>query len=192
MPLSSHRRSGSLIILGAGLLPGALAGAQVAGLLFFLNPALSFRAGTLAPAVAQYGLLLGLVGLAAQLPWTWGRPRRAARLLPWTLTAALAIAALLDWTHASYYAYYLPAGINRRLLQAALWLTLAALVCFYTAFLHTLQARGYGGRSRWFLGLLVLLSLYAMIERREAFRARAEPPRRPPVVERGERPRLWV
>ncbi|HEX5761327.1 MAG TPA: alkaline phosphatase family protein, partial [Thermoanaerobaculia bacterium] len=174
------------------MLPGALAGAQVAGLLFFLNPYLPFRAGPLARAVVQYGLLLGAVSLAAQFPWTWGRPGRARRLLPWGLTAALAAAALLDWTHASYYAYYLPAGINRRLLKAALWLTLAALVCFYTAFLHTLQRRPYGRRSRWFLGLVAVLSLYVMIERRESFRPRPEAPRWPPAVERGERPRLWV
>jgi Type I phosphodiesterase / nucleotide pyrophosphatase len=186
------KSGGWLTIRGAGLLPGVLAGAQVAGLLFFLNPALPFRGEPFARAVLQYGLLLGLAGLAAQLPWTRGRPQRARRLLPWTLTAALAAAALLDAAHASYYAYYLPAGVNRRLLKAALWLAVAALAGFYTALLHTLRARRYGWRSRWFLGLLAVLSVYVLIERRESFRPRPEPLRRVPVVERGERPRLWV
>jgi hypothetical protein len=165
---------------------------QIAGLLFFLNPGLPFGTAPLLRAAAQYGLLLGAVTLLLHLPFTWRRPARARRLLPWTLTAALAAAALLDWTHASYYAYYLPAGINVRLLKAGLWLTLAALICFYTALLHSLQGRRYGPRSRWCLGLLAVLSVYVMVERREAFRPPPEPARRPPAVERGERPRLWV
>ncbi len=193
VPGGERTRSAAVAsIVGAGLLPGALAGTQVAGLLFFLNPNLPFDVASLARAVAQYGLLLGVATLLLQLPFTWGRPARARRLLPWTLTAALAFAALLDWTHASRYAYYLPAGINVRLLKAGLWLTLAALICFYTALLHGLQRRPYGARSRWCLGLLVVLSVYVMIERRESFRPPAEPPRRLPAVERGERPRLWV
>ena len=57
------------------------------------------------------------------------------------LTVALAGSALLDWTHASYYAYYLPPGINERLIKTALWLSLGALISFYTALLHALHHR---------------------------------------------------
>jgi Type I phosphodiesterase / nucleotide pyrophosphatase len=139
-----------------------------------------------------YGALLGLVSLALHLPFLWRRPRRAPRWLPWGLTAGLAAAALLDWTHASFYAYYLPPGINERLIKTALWLSLGALIAFYTALLHTLHRRRYGARSRSLLALVTLLSVYAMVERREAFQPRPRPAPRPAAVEAGQRPRLLV
>ena len=136
--------------------------------------------------------LLGLASLALHLPFTWGRPRRARRALPWSFTVALAASALLDWTHASRFAYFLPPGINTRLIRTALWLTLGALISFYTALLHSLHRRPYGWRSRYGYVLLAVLSVYAMVERREAFRPRPEPPPRPAAVESGRRPELLV
>jgi hypothetical protein len=179
-------------VLGAGLAPGALLGTQIAGLLFFLNPGLPFAPGPVLRGIAVYAALLGGVSLALHLPFTWGRRRRARRWLPWALTLALAAAALLDWTHASRFAYYLPPGINDRLIRTALWLTLGALIAFYTALLHTLHRRRYGWRSRYGFVLLAVLSVVAMVERREAFRPRRGPSPRPAAVEAGQRPRLLV
>lgn len=181
-----------LAILGSGFAPGALAGSHLAGLIFFLNPGLPFAVGPVLRGVAVYGTLLGLVSLALHFPFTRHHPRRALRALPWGLSAALGVAALLDWTHASYYAYYLPPGINDRLIKAALWLSLGALIAFYTALLHSLHRRRYGRRSRWGLTLVALLSVYAMVERREAFHPKPAPAPRPAAVEAGQRPRLWV
>ncbi|MEA2691841.1 MAG: hypothetical protein QOJ16_1228, partial [Acidobacteriota bacterium] len=83
-------------------------------------------------------------------------------------------------------------GINDRLVKAALWLSLAALICFYTALLHGLNRRSYGIRSRLGLTMVAVLSVYVMVERREAFRPRPRPAPRPPAVESGARPRVWV
>src|SRR5262245_8461227 len=98
-------RPGWLDVLACGLAPGALAGAHLAGLLFFLNPRLPFAAAPALRAALVYGALSGGATLLALLPWTWGRPARARRLLPWTLTAAFLFAAVLDGAHASRYAY---------------------------------------------------------------------------------------
>jgi hypothetical protein len=188
-----HRLTrGWLAILGGGFAPGALTGVHLAGLIFFLNPGLPFTPGPVLRGVAVYGALGGLVSLLLHLPFTWGRPRRARRILPWALTVALALSALLDWTHASYYAYFLPPGINERLIKTALWLTLGALISFYTALLHSLHRRRYGIRSRLAYAVLAVLSVYAMVDRREAFRPSPAPSPRPAAVEAGQRPRLWV
>jgi hypothetical protein len=141
---------------------------------------------------AVYGTIAALTGLLFQLPFTWGRPRRARRWLPWGLTVAFALAAALDGTHASHYAWFLPSGINDRLIRTALWLALAALITFYTALLHTLHRRPYGIRSRVGLTLLTVASVYAMLERREAFRPAPPAPGRPAAVETQQRPRLLV
>src|SRR6185295_5815580 len=192
-PADLHRLTrGRLAVLGGGFAPGALLGLHLAGLIFFLNPGLPFSFLPVLRGTLLYGTLVGLAGLALHLPLTWGRPRRAGRMLPWSLTLALAAAAWLDWTHASYYAYYLPPGINDRLIRTALWLSLGALIAFYTALLHALHRRPYGIRSRLALGSIALLSVYAMVERREAFRPRPRPTPRPAAVEAGQRPKLWV
>lgn len=179
-------------ILASGLAPGALAGAQLAGLIFFLNPGLPFHPLPVVRGILIYAGMLGLVSLLLHLPFTWRQPRRARRWLPWGLTIALTLTAALDGTHASYYAWYLPSGINDRLIRTSLWLALAALIFFYTALLHTLHRRRYGIRSRAGLTLLALLSVYAMLERREAFRPRPSAPGRPAAVEDRQRPRLLV
>ncbi len=178
--------------LGTSLLPGLLLGGHVAGLLFFLNPRVAFTPFGVGRAMLLYGALLGALGSALQSPWLWRRPERSARWLPWTLTLALFLGAILDAAHASFYAYFLPPGINVRLLKTALWLALGGLIAFYTALLHTLDRRAYGWRSRCALGLLALLSIVAAVERREAFRPPPEANARPPAIERSERHHLWV
>jgi hypothetical protein len=163
----------------------------VGGLLFFLNPHLPFAFVPVARTALLYGVLGALLTGALLAPQAWRRPERALRLLPWTVPGALALAALLDSVHASHYAYFLPSGINDRLLKAALWLTLAALITFYTALLHTLQRRRYGLRSRLTFWLLALGSVYLMVERREAFEPRPETAR-PTEIEASLRPSLLV
>ncbi|HKH48827.1 MAG TPA: hypothetical protein VKM72_29525, partial [Thermoanaerobaculia bacterium] len=157
-PARRGRRPGWLYVLAGGLAPGALAGAQLAGLIFFLNPALPFQPVPVLRGILIYGGLAGLASLLLHLPFTWGQPLRARRWLPWALTLSLLFAAVLDSTHASYYAWYLPSGINDRLIRTSLWLALAALIFFYTALLHTLHRRRYGIRSRAGLTLLALVS----------------------------------
>lgn len=181
-----------LRIPAATAAPGLLLGAQLSGLLFFLNPELPFAAIGVVRGALAYGLLLGSVTTVLTLPFLRGRTERAARLLPWSLSGALAVAALLHGMHASVFAYYLPPGINERLLKTAAWLTLGALISFYTALLHTLQGRPYGWRSRVGLGLIALAAVYVTLERREAYR----PPRGatplPSAVEPRQRPQLVV
>jgi hypothetical protein len=161
-----------------------LAGTHLAGLVFFLNPELPFDAATVARAILLYGGLLGGASLLALLPWLAGLGgRRAVRTLPWSLTCALCGAALLDWAHASYFAYLLPPGINARLIKTALWLSLGGVIAFYTALLHGLQRRRYGARSRMGLAAVCLLSVFAMLERREAYEAPLGPLPRPTAVE---------
>lgn len=164
----------------------------LAGLIFFLNPGLPFEPGPVARGALVYGALGALAGLIAILPFFWRRPRRARRALPWLLTAALAAAAVFVWTHASHFAYFLPPGINVRMIKAAVFLSAAALIAFYTALLHTLSRRAYGWRSRTGYALLALAAVYVMVERREAFRPSPAPSPRPSAVESQQRPRLLV
>ena len=158
-------------------LPGLLAGAQLSGLLLFLNPALPLTWRTLTRGILFYGTLLGLVSALILLPFTWRRPQLARRILPWALTVVLAVSAAVDWIHAAHYAYLLPPGINERLLKTGLWLSLGALIFFYTALLHTLHARPYGKRSRIGLTAVALVSLLVPAERRDAYRPPAPVPR---------------
>ncbi len=176
----------------AGFLLGALAGTQVAGLIFFLNPHLPFDPLPVLSGVAFYSLLLGGVGLLLALPLAGWRDLRVGRWLPIGLTAVLALAGLSAWIHASYFAFYLPPGINRRLLKAAIWLSLASVICFYTVLLHRVRDRPYGRRSRALFGLLALASIYVVMERREAFRPPQAPALRPAIVQASQRPRLLV
>ena len=175
-----------------GAVPGIIAGTQIAGLLFFLNPHLDFVPRAVIGAMMRYGLLLGVVSLLLQLPFTWDQPRRAKRMLPWALVTVFAAAGTVHWIHASFFDFYLPAGINRRLIKAALWLSLAAVITFYTALLHTLQRRPYGIRSRVGLIVLALMAVYVVVERREAFRPRPEVTPRATVIEDRDRPSLLV
>ncbi len=163
----------------------------MAGLLFFLNPNLPFATAPLTNAILVYGLLWGMLSAAALMPFIWGRVARAGRILPWSIVLVLALCALIDWFHASHLSYYMPPGINTRLIKAAIGLSATALIGFYTALLHSMAGRRYGIRSRILMGLLVVTSIYIMVERREAFEPLAVATPRPSQVERAPRPTLW-
>src|SRR5271169_5183727 len=92
-PRGGSRAARVAEIFVCGLLPGALIGAHLAGLLFFLNPALPWRAAPVARAIGWYAAELGLFSLALHLPLLAAGRSFAGRLLPWTLTAAFALAA---------------------------------------------------------------------------------------------------
>jgi hypothetical protein len=184
--------SRALRLAACGAAPGLLLGAHLAGLIFYLNPDLPFSAGPVFNGFARYGLVVGTASLVVHQPLFFWRGVRAQRVLPWSLAISFAVAAWLDGLHASRFAFYLPPGINDRLIKTAFWLGLAALITFYTALLHTLHRRPYGARSRWGLAFLALLTLAVAIERREAYRSRPAPLSRPAFVEEGDRPRLWV
>lgn len=136
--------------------------------------------------------MLGACGLPVLLAVCRGRWRRSFRLLPTWLTAALLTGAVTFWVHAYFFGFFLPPGINRRLLKAAISLTVAALVCFYTIILHRLRHRPYGMRSRVLFAAMALLSIYVVMERREAFRPGAEPSPRPTTISSAARPQLAV
>lgn len=187
----SASRPGRALAALALFAPGFLLGVHLAGLLFFLNPELPFAALPVARAALVYGTLLGAASALVGLPFALRRPRRAVRFLPWGVTVALALAAVLDSAHASHFAFYLPPGINERLIKAALWMALAALIAFYTALLHSLRHRRYGRRSRMAFWFLALVSVYLMVERREAFTPRPDSAR-PTGIEAAQRPFLLV
>ncbi|REJ99612.1 MAG: hypothetical protein DWQ36_25140 [Acidobacteria bacterium] len=168
--------------LAAAALPGALAGAQIAGLLFFLNPHWRTDLGPWLRTVLLYSTLLALAGLLLQLPFFWARPRRLARALPWMLVMVFVGCGALHWWHASHLGHYLPPGINRRLIKAGFLLLSSGLAGFYIALLHSMQRRAYRLRSRVALCVLCLLSVYVVVERREAYRPGAAPTPRPARV----------
>jgi hypothetical protein len=180
------------LAVAAALLPGALAGAHLGCLLFFLNPELRFGAATVSRAAGFYAMVLAAVSLLVHAPWVWGARRRGTCFLPWSLTAVLLATAVLVAAQASKYAYYLPPAINQRLLRAALWLALLGVVALFTALAHALPPRPYGRRSRWAVGAAALLSLVAVLERRASYRPTAEPAPAVSVIEAAPRTRLLV
>ena len=183
-PSSVVRPRGFTSALFAALAPGALLGAHLALLLFFLNPRLDLGTTTVVRAMTVLALALG-VGLGAPLALVLRcDPARLRAALPWGVTLVLALAAAAQWAHAALFAYYLPPGINVRLLKAATVVSVLTVCCFYTALLHSTQGRRYGWRSRGAIAMLALLSLLLTAERRRAF---PEPAR--PTAEIGLRPR---
>lgn len=188
----SSRHARGWWLLGLNLLPGLLAGAHAANQLFFLNPDLPFAPRTLARVGLVYAAIGGIISCGLLTPLTWGRPGRARRLLPWAITVVLVLVAITDFFFASRYTFYLPPGISRRMIKAGLWLTLVALIFFYTALLHTLHRRAYGLRSKVGLSVLALASIYVMAERREAFNPIPGPTPLPSAVELAQRPTLYV
>ena len=179
-------------VVTLAFLPGLLAGVQLAGLLFFLNPDLTFGLLPLARTAAVLGALLGLVSTLLLSPFAWRRPQGARRILPWAITAVLALSALVYGVNASRFSFFLPPGINVRLIKAAIGLGFAGLIFFYTALLHTLHQRPYGIRSRVGLVVLALFTVWVIGERREAFRPSPQPTPLPSTVELEPRPDLLV
>lgn len=172
-------------------LPGALFGAHLGLLLFFLNPEVPLTMGRLAVAALAGSLVCGLFAGLAVLGFA-RRRRPLGRLLPWGLTVALGLVAVLYSTHASHYAFYLPTRMNDQLLRAALWLTVATLITFYTALLHSLSRRPYGWRSRAAFWLLCLGSLLVAYDRRRAYVPWAVEALPVPVERSAPRPNLVV
>lgn len=165
-------------------------GALLAELLFFLNPQIPLRTATVVRAIAAYGALGAAAG-GLLIGLLFRRRKRIERILPWALTMALVLAALLSWWIPARLAFYLPPGINGRLLKAAVWLTVASVVGFLTALLHSMEARRYGKRSQAAFVLLAVVSVFVMIERRGSFSPRSEILPRAPA-EMTSRARLLV
>ncbi len=179
------------IILNA-LVPGLLAGALLTGLLFFLNPQLPFEAFPAFLGIGVYGGLAGLLSSLAVLPFTWRSQQRSRRWLPWLVTVVLGGVAVVAWGHAVRHGFLLPPGINRRLLKAAIWLSLGAVVGLYLAWASRLRQRTPGRRSGFLMLLLATVSIYVVFERRDAFKASSGPTPRPSVVEGVQRPHLCL
>ena len=95
-----------LTLLISSVLPGVLAGTQLAGLLFFINPHLPFDWPTALRGIASYGAILGGVSALFLFPVYWRWPERAKRWLPALLTAVLAISGLLAWLHAFHFSFF--------------------------------------------------------------------------------------
>jgi hypothetical protein len=190
-PLPVHHDRGWRLV-ALNLIPGLLAGIQSANQLFFLNPDLLFAPRTLLRVGVVYAVIGGVISAAILTPFTWGKGTRARRLLPWALYLVLAFGAIASFVLASRYTFYLPPGISRRMIKAGIWLTVLALIFFYTALLHTLQRRPYGIKSRLGLSLMAIASIYVMVERREAFKPFIGPAPLPSAVEVGQRPTLFV
>ncbi len=185
-----HDRGWRILLINR--IPGILAGLPAANQLFFLNPDRPYAPRTLARVGLVYAAIGGLISASVLTPFTRGKEGRARRLLPWTITLVLALVAITDFVLASRYTYYLPPGISRRMIKAGLWLTLLALIFFYTALLHTLQRRPYGIRSRLGLSFLAVASIYVVVERREAFKPFIGPAPLASAVELTQRPTLFV
>ncbi|HRC84763.1 MAG TPA: alkaline phosphatase family protein [Thermoanaerobaculia bacterium] len=173
----------------AGAFPGFLLGSLLAQILFFLNPLLPFQPLPVLRAVVVYGAtgaLASLVVLAVL------RPRARFGFLAWGTFFALATAATLAWVSPSHFAFFLPPGINVRLIKAAVGLTVFAVVAFYTALLHSVLGRRYGWGSVALLALAVLGASGLLLERRKAFPAAAESLAGGQVRQEGSRVRLVV
>lgn len=153
----------------SALLPALLAGFHLAALIYFLNPHLHLSVRGFGEGTLRLGALLAPLALAAHGLGTRLKNARSRRLLPWSLTVVLAAAALGDWVHASHYSFYLPPGINANLIRAALWLSLASILAFYTALLHTVHHRRYGRKSLCLLIAVVAGSIYVVVDRRAAY-----------------------
>lgn len=189
-PPSALRRIGRTALLAS--LPGILAGAHLANLLFFLNPDLPFSPTTFVETLLIYAIVFGGGSALVLTALCRGSQTRLHRWLPWVVTLFLAVTAILDWIYASRYSYFLPPGINVRMIKAAIWLSLLSLICFYIALLHTLHERPYKRKARWALTLVAIASVYVMAERREAFKPSLRPAPRPSQIELGQRPNLYV
>jgi len=169
---STLRRFGSAFL--AAFLPGSLAGALLAGILFFLNPQLPFDTHHFLRGVLFYGCLLGLTSAIFFLLLLRANVERLWRTFPLAMTAVLLIAAIGFWVHPYYYGYYLPPGINTRLLKVATSISLAAIVCFYSIIWHRWQRRHYRPRSIALFVAMAFLAVLVTVERREAFRPTVE------------------
>ncbi len=179
----SARRRPFVVNAAISAVPGCLLGFQLTGLLFFLNHHVPLVGFTFLRGACVYGAVLAGASTALVLPWLRGRAGAGRRALAFLLAGSFAIAGAVFFLHASRLAFYLSPEVNRRLLRAALFLVVAAAITFYTALVHAWQRRRYGPRSRIGLVLLSLLTIYVVLERRQASRAHLPPRPRPTLVE---------
>ena len=149
--------------------PGALTGCHFATLLFFLNPSLDFSVWSAGRTLTVFGLSFGLATTFILGIVLRHSIRSRGRFLPWLLMVSLLMAATAQWFHASAFSFYLPPGINIRLIKSAVLVSLLGLTTFYIALLHTVSNRPYRWRSRVTLVVLSLLSVAVALERRAAF-----------------------
>jgi hypothetical protein len=178
-----------VLALGSIALPGALAGIYTAGLLFFLNPHWPFEIAPVLRAVVRYGLLLASFSALVLGPFALRRPR-GLRLWPWGLIVLFAATGVVFWVQAAHYSLFLPPGINRRLLKAAIGFSAAAVVGFYAVALAVLRRRRLGVGTKLLFGLLVFTTVYVLFERRESFRPAPPLSPRPSRVAQAARPNL--
>ncbi len=181
-----------VVSLATALLPALLAGIQLALLLAFLNPDLPFSARGTSIAAALLALALFPLAFLVQVLGMRLRNVTAPRLVPWSLTLVLAAASLGDWVNASHYSFFQPPGLNGQLIKAALWLSLGAVLAFYTALLHTVHHRAYGRRSRLLLAVVAGATIFAVADRRASFRPPPPPARSPIETSSNAAPRLLV
>ncbi|MEE2775769.1 MAG: alkaline phosphatase family protein [Acidobacteriota bacterium] len=151
------------------LAPGVLAGCHYAVLLFFLNPDLEYSPASVLRSLIVFGLALGLASALALRLLLRPGIRSHARYLPWALTTALMFVAAAQWFHASAFSFYLPPGIDNRLIKSAVLMSVLGLVTFYIALLHTVSGRPYLRKSRVALIVVSVLSVAIAVERRAAF-----------------------
>jgi hypothetical protein len=174
------------------IVPASLAAAQLAAILFFLNPDLPFGFVPVARATLYYTLLgAGPSIVLHRLVARW-RGVDIARLLPWSLSVVAALGALGSAVHASHFALLLPEAMNRQLIKAALWTTLGAVLIFYTALLHSIHHRRYGPRSRLLIVIATIGAVFAIVDRRTSFQPRITAPPTVSVDAPSESPRIVV
>ena len=147
-----------------------VAGAEIAALVYFLNPELTFLLLAASRATLYYTAIFAPLSLVVHLAVARWRHVEIERLTPWSLMLVVALSALGFAVHASVDAYLLPEAINGQLIKSALWLALGAVLLFYTALLHTLHHRRYGLRSRWLVALVVAAAIWVPFDRRANYR----------------------
>ena len=182
----------SLADLLAGALPGVLGGLLTVGLVYFLNTNLELELVSVLRASLLYGAALGAVSALMVTLISRGRRERVTSYAVWGVCAVLCGGAALYWAHASRFAYYLPTGINQRLLKTGFWLACSGLGCFYIALSHTVGQRPYGRRGRIAVLALAVLAVLVVAERRASYR---QPPSTEPAkaaLEARRPPRLCV
>ena len=161
------------------LVPALVAGAQIASLLFFLNPAIPLAPLPALRSTFYLTALFAPFSLAVHLLVARWRRVELERLAPWSLMVVVAFAALGLAMHASVDAYLLPEAMNGQLIKSALWLALGAVLLFYTVLLHTLHHKRYGLRSRLLVVLVAIGAIAVPFARRASFLAT---PVTPPVI----------
>jgi hypothetical protein len=170
-----------------------LAGLLTVGLVFFLNTGLELGLGAVIGASLLYGGTLAAASALVVALLARGRRReRLASIVAWGISAVLCAGAASYWAHASRFAYYLPTGINQRLLKTGFWLACSGLGCFYIALSHSVGQRPYGRRARRAVLALGVFAMLVVAERRVTYRPAPATEPAKGAVEVKRPPRLCV